>query len=107
MIITGMNVNKPNIFLERVPRKTKSMVRILQHKTTQGIEDVFENFCEILFSYGGFIKGCQFQILDTHRLDDNDSERYETFNIVVYYEIEKEKVDQLKKDLSNMEEDTL
>lgn len=86
-------MSKPNIFLEKVPRKTKAMVKILVSGSTVNIEDRYEQFCEILFNEGGVIKGCQFA-------SDPPSESHDSYyNIVIYYEIEKDRVEQFKNEV--------
>lgn len=97
MVITGMN----NDLIDRVnkqivKRKTKSLVRILTSGNARELENEYERFCEILWSEGGIIKGCQFA-------NDTPSEKYDTFfHIAIYYEIETERVERFKKEVDSL-----
>lgn len=86
MVNTGMNQE-----FKKVERRTKALVKIFDEFRIDKKEDNYEKFCEIGFSHGMIVKGCQFTSVGM------EGDIYHT--LIVYYEIEKDRVEQFKSEL--------
>jgi hypothetical protein len=88
-------IRKTNELGKKVERKTRSLVKIFVNSNAENLENQYEKFCEVLFSEGGIIKGCQFT-------SDLNQFRDSRFCVAIYYEIETERVERFKKETESV-----